>query len=332
MEFGTYIISVDRTHSVWGQTWFENYPIRLTDKGIELLSVCDSDSICHSDRIDVDIDFGIDDIIIKQKIVECLPLYADPENVTMTKMKMDCGYRFGHTYRPLYISKYRDIHEFSPLKIVPSEQYVDLPIDDYGEYNNYIRQLSLLLSDLFDIFKTVEPTVDNLKVYGNSFRNIIILACTEVDALMKQISIDNGITRNNGRFSTKDYVRFKKTLQIDRYTVRFNYIDELDDITPFKGWDKDKSTETLSWYNTYNKIKHDRINNRNKATMKEAIDSIAGFAVVLMAEFGYRNPIWEDNIGKYIKIIKEPQWKIEDFYFPVCKGDVWKCVNNPEIV
>lgn len=332
MEFGTYILSVDKSHAVWGQTWFENYPIRLTNEGIDLLSVCDSGYICYSERIDADIDFDIDDNNFKKKIVECLPICANPEIISLTRMNVGCGNRFGHTHRPIYISKYSETYDFNPLKTIPSEQYVDSPIDNYGEYNNYIRQLTLLLSDLFDTFKTVEPTVDNMKVYGNSFRNIIILACTEVDTLMKQISIDNGLTGNNGRFSTSDYVRFKKTLQIDKYTIGFNYIDELCEITPFNGWDSFRATQSLWWYDAYNLVKHDRISNRDKATMKNAIDSLVAFAVVLIAEFGYRNPIWEDNIGKYIKVIKEPQWEIEDFYFPVCKGDVWKYVNNPEIV
>lgn len=329
MECGTYILSIDRSPSVWGQTWFENYPLRFSGVGLERLSICDNSFICHGERMDLDIEHDKSIDVVKQKIIDSLFANESSEFITLTKLTPGSGNRYSHIYRPIYISKYDVIYDFNPLQEIPSEQYIDPPIVNYCEYNDYIRQLTLLLTELFDVFQTVEPNSDNVEVYGNTFRNIIILACTEVDGLMKKVSMDNGLQGHDGKYSTKDYVNFKNPLQIDKYTTCFNFIDELGETTPFLGWDSVNSTQSLSWYNAYNLVKHDRINNKEKANMKNAIESVMAFAVVMMAQFGYRNSIWENNIGKYIKVINEPLWNISDFYFPVVKGENWKYINYP---
>ena len=121
-------------------------------------------------------------------------------------------------------------------------------------------------------------------------------------------------------------------MQIDRYTLCFQNIKELGEISPFKDWDQLNSTKSLSWYDAYNYIKHDRINNKEKANMRNAIDSVMAFAVVLMAQFGYRNATWNNNINKFIKVIKEPQWSIQDMYFPTNEGEDWNYIDYPNLV
>lgn len=332
MEFGTYILSVDKSHAVWGQTWFENYPIRYSQKGIERLSVIDKDFVCYSDCIDIEKSYDEDMDSFKKNIVKSMPFFHESSKlVSLTKLNISCGNKYSHIYRPIYTSKYAEIYGFNPLNIIPPEQYVDPIIDNYNEYNDYIHQLELLLSDLYDIFKVVEPNLNNEKVYGNAFRNIIIRACTEVDSLMKKVSEDNGLKGNKGKYNTQHYVRFKNILQIDQYTTNFNYISDLEDLTPFNGWNEKSPTESLSWYNAYNLVKHDRINKKEEATMHNAIESIMAFAIVMMAQFGYRNQIWQESIGKIIKVVKEPQWRINDFYFPVVDGEKWNYVNYPDL-
>ena len=333
MEFGTYILSVNNSCSVWNQPAFENYPIRYSKEGIELLSVNDKNVVCNTNLLDNIINDIKDKDSVIQKIVSHLPFIKTPkEFISIMKLKIPAGNRYSHIYRPVYVSKYREINGYNPIKEVPSEQCFDLPIDNNSEYNDYIRQLSLIISDLFEVFKTVEPNNDNMNVYGNAFRNIIIFACTEVDALMKTVSLSNGIKSKYKKFNTKHYVRFKEPMQIDRYTLCFQNIKELGEISPFKDWDQLNSTKSLSWYDAYNYIKHDRINNKEKANMRNAIDSVMAFAVVLMAQFGYRNATWNNNINKFIKVIKEPQWSIQDMYFPTNEGEDWNYIDYPNLV
>jgi hypothetical protein len=40
----------------------------------------------------------------------------------------------------------------------------------------------------------------------------------------------------------------------------------------------------------------------------------------LCSEYGYRNDLWEEKVGKIIRVNKEPQWELKDFYFPPFEG------------
>lgn len=46
--------------------------------------------------------------------------------------------------------------------------------------------------DLQGVLKTLEPDPHNDKAYGHQIRNLLILACTEVEQLLKQVLRDNG--------------------------------------------------------------------------------------------------------------------------------------------
>lgn len=331
MECGTYILSIDRSHSVWGQTWFENYPLRCSGVGLERLSICDNSFICHGERMDLDIEHDKSIDVVKQKIIDSLFANESSEFITLTKLTPGSGNRYSHIYRPIYISKYDEIYDFNPLQEIPSEQYIDPPIENYREYNSYVRQLNLVITCLCDIFKVVEPEKANLKTYGNAFRNVILLACTEVDSLMKTLLLKNGVKRKNDIYNTRDYVQLLKPLQLDGYSLSLLNILGLKEHTPFAGWKDDKTTQSLKWYNAYNSIKHDRIHNFKLANLENAISSVMAFAIILIAEFGYRNPVWEENIGKHLAVGKEPQWRIDDFYFPVIEGEKWNYINYPNL-
>ena len=38
------------------------------------------------------------------------------------------------------------------------------------------------------------------------------------------------------------------------------------------------------------------------------------YAIILIAQYGYRNNLWQETVGKIIHIEKEPKWDLEDFY------------------
>ena len=49
-----------------------------------------------------------------------------------------------------------------------------------NEYLSHLRQLERILEELKNVFRVIEPTIDNKDSYGNTLRNIIILSCTEM--------------------------------------------------------------------------------------------------------------------------------------------------------
>lgn len=190
-----------------------------------------------------------------------------------------------------------------------------MAIDDQ-EYYNRLNQLEILIDDLYSVFKVVAPHPDNWDVYGHEIRNIIILACSEVDSMMKNILEKNMMTKKGLFFNTNDYIQLLNPLRLVEYTLSFNRYALLGNFSPFLKWDIKEPTKSLDWYTAYNQIKHDRENNFASANLKMAINSIMAYAVLLIAQYGYRNYLWNEKLAKVICIKQEPSWDIRDVYVP----------------
>ena len=52
-------------------------------------------------------------------------------------------------------------------------------------------------------------------------------------------------------------------------------------ISPFKNWNPSSPTKSLKWYDAYNKIKHDRIENLSLATLDNAINAVCALITLL---------------------------------------------------
>lgn len=329
MDFGTYIIAIDKSQSVWGQPWHEIIPIILSQSGLNVLSPNKKSYYCFCSKDFSDcIEIGKDGEYIKQRLSQLFN-NGVPERMHLIKSEIECGDRFNHIYRPVNISSFRNIYDFNPLQDVPKEYYKDPPLENVSEYSNYVRQLELILDELFDIFKVVSPHSRNMRVFGNAIRNVLILSCTEVDSLMKSVLNGNGYKVD--RPNMNDYRQLIIPMKLFDYTLSFRYINEVGGKTPFGKWGTKENSNSLSWYKAYNHIKHDRINNFKKANLRNAIEATMGFATMLIATYGYRNDIWNEKIGRIIEVKKEPSWSLKDFYLPPVIGSEELYVNHPDI-
>jgi hypothetical protein len=247
----------------------------------------------------------------------------------IVKINLNCGEKFYNIYRPLFNKRIKSDSRNDLIDYKPAfNDYIDSNIMNNREYYNLLNQLEILVDDLSSIFKTVAPQKDNLQVYGHSIRNIIILACTEIDAMMKNILEKNEIQSKGPYFNMNDYIKLLNPLRLKEYSISFSRYGDLMNITPFTDWNDKMPAKSLKWYTAYNSIKHDREKNFKKATLKNAIESIAAYAIVLTAQFGYRNSLWNDKVGKMLNFITEPQWSIEDFYIPRRKSDPIYLLNS----
>ena len=166
------------------------------------------------------------------------------------------------------------------------------------------------------MFKVVEPTQENLQTYGNTIRNIIILSCSEIDAMMKKILKNNGINLKDKEYTTQQYFQLKEALRLGEYELQFKEFEQLGRFSPFSEWESDRPTQSLPWYDSYNKIKHDREAYFQYANVGNALISIAAYAILLIAQYGYSNSIWKENVQKFFSIIQTPRWNLEDYNVP----------------
>ncbi|MFA3055922.1 hypothetical protein KWD96_02020 [Acinetobacter pittii] len=160
-----------------------------------------------------------------------------------------------------------------------------LKIDMY-EQRSAEQALRILLDKLDDIFLYVEPDQNGTQSFGHKSRELLILACTEVENMWVSLLNKAGTTAANGRmFTTQDYVKLLPKLCLGEFQVSFkNY--NVRKFQPFINWDASRPTQSLIWYDAYNKTKHDRKNSFSCATLENVMDAITANIVMFCAKYG----------------------------------------------
>lgn len=248
-------------------------------------------------------------------------LCAIEESATceLVPMTLDYGQSYCSIYRPTFTENYVDGHYVPYLDGKPSKLfYRDLPTDNNQDYSNQLRQLEIAIDELDAIFKVINPCRANKKVYGNAIRNVIIMCCTEIDMMMKHILERNNCPKKNDYYKTTDYIKLLNVLKLNHYQLCFQRISSAT-YSPFWRWNNNAPTKSIWWYDAYNAVKHDREVNFKMANLGNAINALVAFAILLIAQYGYRNDLWNKNVGKVIKVVQEPQWELKEFYF-YCPG------------
>ena len=131
--------------------------------------------------------------------------------------------------------------------------------------------LRILLEKLEDLFRYIEPDEAGLNVYGHKPRELLILACTEVENQWHEYMKENEVVANRRKYTTQDYVRLRDPLHLTEFKLQLKPYSAIGDIFPFLGWDNYSPTQSLRWYNAYNLTKHDRNQHFNQATVKNCI-------------------------------------------------------------
>lgn len=173
----------------------------------------------------------------------------------------------------------------------PSLYYSDdiqsaINIDPF-EKRSAEQALRVLIEKLDDILLYVEPSQSGLSSYGHKSRELLILACTEVENLWTSVLGKSASKPINGRmFTTQDYVKLLPIACLNEFEITFKNYNGLRKFKPYSNWNHQQPTKSLSWYNAYNNTKHDRNSSFNEATLENMMDSIAAVIAMFCAKFG----------------------------------------------
>jgi hypothetical protein len=146
-------------------------------------------------------------------------------------------------------------------------------------------QLHALIVLLENICRVVQPEKRNQNAFGHEIRNVLLVACTEVEAHWKKIYHENGGIREDPK--TKQYIVLADAMRLREYGVSFPWFPWLKSIKPFKSWDRSKGeSKSLPWYAAYNAV--DLEKSFHRATLLRAFEAVAACFVMLCAQYGIR--------------------------------------------
>lgn len=173
-----------------------------------------------------------------------------------------------------------------PGLLFQNEIYSGLNVDKFEQRENE-QALRVLFDKLDELLLYIEPEGDGLKAYSHKTRELLILACTEVENHWKALIDKSGVAPSNGRtFTTIDYAKIKNAARLGEYQISLRNYKHLEPIRPFNDWDIAKPTQSLSWYDAYNKSKHDRSGSFSESSLLNVLNAVCASLVMFCVRFG----------------------------------------------
>jgi hypothetical protein len=204
----------------------------------------------------------------------------------------------------------------------------------------------VVIDRLAQALRYIEPDPkQTFEAYGHEVRQLLILACTEVEAGWKGVLRANGYTapiakgkRRPRSLTRSDYVKLAAPMHLHEWSVTLPMYRKVSTFTPFGGW---ATTGQLDWYDAYNAVKHDSEAEFHQATLRHALHACGALFVMVLAQFGtwreYRGPVgpfssFGDGTTTLFAVDSAPAWPPEELYVPpmvIRDGTVWHPKNYP---
>lgn len=185
------------------------------------------------------------------------------------------------------------------------------------EFLQDIRAYENLQMGLDSLFNYVEPSPDNLDAYGHKFREVLMLACTEVEHLLLKALTENGYKRS--QYSTRDYVLCRDILGLHKFEAKLARYPALETFKPFRNWDESEPTKSLAWYDAYNAVKHKRSDNFHHANLRHVLGAISAIHILIESQYGAEvfqrwKSLTEDR--SMFETIQRPKWPLSQINVP----------------
>jgi hypothetical protein len=195
-----------------------------------------------------------------------------------------------------------------------------------------------LFSEMKEVFRYVEPA-GNRAAYGHEIRQLLILACTEVEAQCKAVLRANTYQRvtKNGKlvpeknWNLGDFHKTARPLRLAGFKMKVRGHPTFPVLDPFDSW----ATATfapLPWYSAYNKVKHDREREFPRATLENMVNAMAAVHVLIVAQFGHFGNWYHSGyseIDAFDHTQPRPDFDLAEHYVPPELGGLpgWHTVN-----
>jgi len=109
---------------------------------------------------------------------------------------------------------------------------------DAASMSSSMNQLTILVRNLEEISRSIEPSQANMQAYGHLIRNTLLLAAMEFENECKGVLAANGYVPTSGRtrWSTADFVKVLTPLRLQEFDVKLSFYPAIVPRKPFQGW------------------------------------------------------------------------------------------------
>lgn len=152
---------------------------------------------------------------------------------------------------------------------------------------NFWKKYLFLEEKLIDTEKYVSFDKKNFKTYSNVFEELLVVICGEIEAVLKEWTVleDGSIGTLLTELLGKKQGSFNRTIYLKLTTIKLKPFNKLYDLIQInkggsnilKGFD---ASNHLYWWNSYNKIKHNKVKNKKKANLKNVLESLAALYIL----------------------------------------------------
>ena len=194
---------------------------------------------------------------------------------------------------------------------------------DYTEYEKNVakRDLKILLEKMEEIINFIEPSSQSMQAYSYKLRELLILSCTEVENILRFYT-----PNPSGKIlNTTDYVQILHKVALGQYKISFVDCVNKFACKPFENWNSSSATQSIPWYDAYNKVKHDKANNFKEATLKNCLNAVAAVIVLFCIRYSpyilYHETDSCSSLFKNSIEICIENASLDDIYVPILSGE-----------
>ena len=151
-----------------------------------------------------------------------------------------------------------------------------------SERTSLLNAARIIIYDFKHLLDFIEPVEDNKNAYSHRIYELFLRTATEFEANCKGILIANKYEKKKGHFNIEDYHQINKLMKLDQYVITTHLWNPIKTFRPLAEWE---SGHSLEWYQAYNDVKHNRVQNFHKANLDNLFTGICSLIVVLTAQF-----------------------------------------------
>lgn len=159
----------------------------------------------------------------------------------------------------------------------------------HGMWNYFL----MLENDLDNTSRYIEPQGQE-NVYSFEFAKLLVLACTEIESVLKVICKEIAPHIKAEKMSDYQPIITQRFPKITEAYVKISRLGR--DLQPFSNW----NNEPLSWWRAYNGVKHNRGSNFGDATYMNAVMALSGLYILIFYLAALTGLKFKDTASKYI--------------------------------